>query len=475
MTIVGCAAPKQQNVKFTEDTQIVLHNPDMGWVLYDNYLISEKESPASTLSPIPGYDFPEVDYVILKFTWADIEQTPDVYDFEKFDYIFDYWTDRGKTIMLGMSADSLLWYGTKGQGIPQYVLDALPKESVQKRMHAPGSGAILLYNVCDANEPYYQERLKLFLEAVESHMVQTGREADYIDLRGYGLWGEWHQGYQYASAEEKRSALEQVMRIWSEAFPERQLAISYSYDPDEPVEYYTDSNYYEEYLKWSAYDLALQFKNITLRRDGCGGAIQNNERIFCEEVFSELNRGPFTSEGAGGYTDYESSKYIIDDGLSLHANYFTIIGWANKQAKAFIENEPELFDYALNHMGYRFVAESITYPDAVKQNETLTICTEWKNTAVGRAQRDYELIAVLTSTNGESQKFNLGKTDCSQWIVGKSYSCENSIVIPDTLQKGSYTLSIGMYDSYTEQYILLAIQERDGDNPWYRVGEIKIR
>ena len=72
-------------------------------------------------------------------------------------------------------------------------------------------------------------------------------------------------------------------------------------------------------------------------------------------------------------------------------------------------------------------------------------------------------------------EFSLGETDCSEWIKGETYTCENSLVIPDSLQKGIYTLNLGLYDSKTEQYILLAVQGRDGDNPWYRVGEIKIR
>lgn len=473
----GCGASELEKITvvFTEDKQSVFHNPDMGWVLYDNYLISEKESPASTLSPIQGYDFPGVDYVILKFTWADIEKEADCYDFSKFDEIYDYWTEREKIIMLGMSADSLLWYGTKGTGVPQYVLSELPQESVQTRVYNAGGGSICVYTTCDANEPYYQERLKLFLDAMQSHMKETDREVEYIDLRGYGLWGEWHQGYQYASLEDKRKALDKVMEIWSEAFAECQLAISYSYDPDEPVENYTNSNYYDEYLYWSAYDLAMKYENITLRRDGCGGAIQNNERIFCEEIFADLSRGPFTAEGAGGYSDHDSAKYIIEDGLTLHPNYFTIVGWANKQAKAFIENEAELFDYALINMGYRFVMTNAVYDQTVERQGELMIQSVWKNTAVGRAVRNYVLIAKLTDKNGETTEVPLGVTDCSQWIKGEEYSCNVSGMIPETLTRGEYTLSIAMYDEKTQQYIELAIQEREGEEPWYVLGSIKIR
>ena len=65
------------------------------------------------------------------------------------------------------------------------------------------------------------------------------------------------------------------------------LALSYSHDPDGPKELYSgpwnkfDSTFtqnYDEYLRHSAFDLALQKPNITLRRDGAGGAGRQIER-----------------------------------------------------------------------------------------------------------------------------------------------------------------------------------------------------
>lgn len=476
LTFAGCSTIEAETTTtaLTEDAESVFHNPDMGWVFYENFMISPSESSAYLDCANFGYDFPGVDYVMLKYTWADIETEKDVYNFQKFDYIYDYWTLKGKTVMLGMSTDSLLWYGVNGKGIPQYVLDALPEGSVQHRIYDNGNNSLWPYDVCNANEPYYQERLKLFLEAMAAHMKETNRPVDYIDLRGYGLWGEWHQGYQYENLTQKRTALDKVLQIWSEAFPEQHLALSYSFDPDEPRENYTNQENYGEYLYWSAFDLALKYENITLRRDGCGGVVQNNERIFCEQVFSVLKRGPFTSEAANGYTGYDSAKYIVDDGLTLHPNYFTIVGWTNQQARDFIEEQPELFNYGLNNMGYRFTATEITYPTAAQRNRKMTISGTWKNTAVGRAMRNYELWAVLTDEAGNETEFSLGETDCSQWIKGQEYTCSVTGEVPKSVKKGEYTLNIALYDPKTEKYIELAINEKNGADPWYTVGKITI-
>ena len=52
-----------------EDEQAVLHNPDMGWVLYENYPLDPRPGGSSTLVTLPGEDFPKVDAVALMFSW----------------------------------------------------------------------------------------------------------------------------------------------------------------------------------------------------------------------------------------------------------------------------------------------------------------------------------------------------------------------------------------------------------------------
>ena len=456
-----------------EDAEIVLHNPDMGWVLYDNYIISKTESPASELCALYGYDFPGVDNVMLKFTWADIEKEQDVYDFEEFDFIYDYWTKRGKTVSVGMSADSLLWYGQYGRGIPDYVIKALPGNKVQNRKYPENQ--TLTYNTCDANEPFYQKRLEKFLKACDAHFKKSGRTVDYIDLRGYGLWGEWHQGYIYSSLEKKRTALEDVMRIWSESFPDSWLALSYSYDPDDHTKSYSTPGMYEDYLYWSAYDLAMNYGNITLRRDGAGGAVQYNERIFCSDVFSTLSRGPFTSEGAGGYDGREGAERILKDGLTLHPNYFTIIGWANMQALEFITIETDLFEQGLREMGYRFVVSEFKYNETLKAGKEAAFISSWANRAVGRAERDYGLYAVLANENGKVMyEFPLGSSGCSQWVKGMDYTLELKTEIPKNVRKGDYKLGIRMVDKKTGRDIELPLLKACEDDRWYEMGPVTI-
>src|SRR4051812_47771753 len=84
----------------------VLHNPDMGWVLYENYPVDQDPKGSSTLLALPSEKFEGVDAVAVMFSWADVEKQPDEYDFSKVDFAYDYWASRGKAIQLRLSSES---------------------------------------------------------------------------------------------------------------------------------------------------------------------------------------------------------------------------------------------------------------------------------------------------------------------------------------------------------------------------------
>jgi hypothetical protein len=152
----------------TEDTNMVLHNSDMGWVAYDNYVFNEVESPISTSCQQYGYTYPGVDNIMLKFTWSDIETSLGVFDWIRVDYAYNYWRSKGKNVQIGMSTDSLLWYqGSNGygaaQGVPTYLIQDMQTRNpnlVQVRNTATSQNKN--YITVDASDYYYQQRLSLF-------------------------------------------------------------------------------------------------------------------------------------------------------------------------------------------------------------------------------------------------------------------------------------------------------------------------
>src|SRR5438034_4419317 len=118
-----------------EDPDAVLHNPDMGWVVYENFPVDPDERGSSNMLTLPNENFDGVDNVAIMFSWADVETRPGEYDFSAVDRAYDFWNKRGKRIQLRMSTESLLWWNTRnpprGTGIPPHVLHRLPPGSKQ--------------------------------------------------------------------------------------------------------------------------------------------------------------------------------------------------------------------------------------------------------------------------------------------------------------------------------------------------------
>ncbi len=463
-----------------EDRDAVLHNPDMGWVLYENYPIDQ--GAASTLATMPDADWSGVDHVAIMFSWADVEREPDVYDLSKVDYAYDWWQQRGKGLQLRMSTASLLWWNNagRGTGVPQYVLDRMPPEQKQVRQ-CEG----LSYTDVDTRNAYYRERLKRFLQVVAAHFAPDGdRPVSLVDLRGFGLWGEWHTGFQYPSLAERREALEGVLDCWSAAFPQHLLALSYSYDPDSPKSYWdgpTDrydpafTSTYQEFLYFSAFDYALTKTNITFRRDGCGGAVHSNERRFCEEAFA-AGRGPFMSEFVGGYRAALAAgnawvTAMVADALSLHPNYVNLLGWQCQDAHDFLVQRPDLIAHGLRTMGYRLVPVRVNCPQRLVPGRPARVTVNWVNRGVGRALRDFAVSFRLTDAEGQHAADSTSTTvPSSTWVQGQTYRV-NTTVSFATLPVGKPALWLRLTDPRDNRSIALPLRGGTPDG-FYPLGQL---
>ena len=469
-----------------EDANALLHNPDMGWVLYENYPIDQSPGGSSTLASLPKEDFAEVDDVAVMFAWSDVERREDDYDFSKVDHAYNFWKKRGKRIQLRMSTESLLWWNRSnppsGVGVPQYVLDRLPPAKVQRR-----SEEGFEYVVVDARDAFYRQRLEKFLAAVAEHYSEDARPVDLIDLRGFGLWGEWHRGFRYANLQDRREALCGVIDRFSAALPHNWLALSFSYDPDGPAAYYAGpteqfdpayTDHYRDFLRFSAFDHALTRRNVTWRRDGVGGAVHSNERKLCDEAFATRAKGPIMCEFAGGYAESKAGDagwipFKINDALSLHPNYINLLGYEAGDALAFIGERRDLFEHGLRNMGYRLVPTKVKYPDAISAGDGVTIESTWANRGVGRAMRDFHLFIRLLRDDGSVvAEADARALPTSKWIKGESNAVTTKVSFAP-IAAGKFVLSIALRDPKDRKAIALPLSDADGDGG-YRIGTITV-
>ncbi len=468
-----------------EHTNAVLRNPDMGWVLYENYPLDPDPQGSSSMLSLPADDFPEVDAVALMFSWQDVESREGAYDFSKVDTAYDYWRHRGKSIQLRMSAESLMYWATRnppsGAGVPDYVLARLTPAEKQTRTMDGTS-----YVVVDARNAFYRQRLSAFLHAVSGHFDER-RPVTLIDLRGFGAWGEWHSGFRYPDPPARRTALTGILDLWSEALPHHLLALSYSYDPDGPKALYAGPNNrfapafttnYADFLRYSAFDHALTKTNITFRRDGCGGAVHSNERKLSEAAFHSCHRAPMMGEFLGAYGSVKKGgtnwvKWMLEDALSLHPNYLNLVGWQGPDARDFARERPDLIAHGLRLMGYRLVPTRVQYPNWITNGVPFQIRFDWVNRGVGRALRDYQLqLFIMCPAGPKPAEPALETLPTSQWLQGTTYPVSQLATFRN-LPSGNYELAFSLRDPATKKAIVLPLAD-PGAPGTYRLGQVQI-
>jgi hypothetical protein len=485
LILAAIASAETVTVTPKEDPTAVFSNPDMGWVLYENYPLDPRPGGSSTLVALPNATFPRVDSVALMFAWSDVEMREGEYDFSKVDFAYDHWRKLGKRIQLRLSSETLLWWNhfdpPRGVGVPAHVLERMPPEQKQTRTLSGCS-----YVVVDPRNPLYQNLLARFLKAVAAHFDEH-RPVELVDLRGFGVWGEWHTGFEFKSLEERREALKHVIDIYSAALPSHWVALSASYDPDSPKELWDGpttgfdpafTRTYDAFLKWGVFDHALTKPNVTWRRDGAGGAVHSNERKLIDEAFATRRKGPFMAEFVDGYADSMKGgekwvRWKIDDALSLHPNYVNLLGWQGGDALAFLKEKPDLIEHGLRTMGYRFVPTRVTYPSDIRASGRFRVESEWVNRGVGRAMRDYQFRLTLIDSAGKAvASADAESLDTDQWVAGETYKSTMQIAF-ENVSAGDYRICLSLIDPKDDKPINLPLHRRE--NGVYEIGDIRCR
>lgn len=484
---LSAGAVETQTLIPREDPEVVLHNPDMGWVVYENYPLDGRPNGTGTMCVLPEAAFDGCDHVAVMFAWSDIEKEEGKYDWSRVDAAWDHWAQRGKTLHLRMSTEPLFGWAMlnppAGLGVPSWLLQRIPENEKSLRH----DGALSGWHV-DARNRIYQDRLRVFLAEANTHFG-AARTPALVDLRGFGRWGEWHSGFPYPTLTAKREALQAVIDIWSAAFPERMLAMSYSFDPDGPEALHAGSKRtfeeaaaatFNEYMAFSAFDLAIEKPNITLRRDGAGGAVSSNERKLCEHAYRTLRRAPQMSEFVGSYAatragGAEHVSWSVDDALSLHPNYISLLGYSGRDARAFMLERPDLIAKGLRGMGYRLVPTKVTLPKMIRAGEKFSVEMEWINRAAGRPLRDFSLSLRLTDSNTGAvlAETAAGSLPTSQWLQGERHVAAVAVVFSALKPAAQVAVEISLLDPASGRTICLPLTTRTRDE-FCRIGEVAV-
>lgn len=459
-----------KTVSFEETNDLCEDNEGQGWVILEEPLYGGLLSL--------GYKgvFPEVKCVSLSTGWSLIEQTPGVFDWSEMDKAIEYWAQQGKMINMRLCTDGL----TLNQGVINGCPDWLFEE--------PYNVAKIINNgeiYADLSDKTYQEYLRRFLAEFASHYTADDylyRDfIEVVELRGYGMVGEWHSGFNtYGTVEERTQTLCDIIDMWREAWGDKLLVLSCTYEFLQSMHGVLYPSSYEEFMYNMGYDHALTLDNITFRRDGIAFALQEYDMRMANDYFY-LNTGlPLFGElGGGYYTHGDGSAYPLFESLNeaLHkwrVNYQTVVSWVAQDFGIVVEKETAIIEYFNRYMGYRLVPDTVGYSSQVKAGDNFYLNALFTNKAMGRCWKDYDLAVYFENDDGKTVYSQINKNFKPIAINGGEPHMFNlTYTLPKELANGTYTVKFAIVNDEGEPAIEMPVSGNDGNNKYY-LGEVTV-
>ena len=458
-----------------------LHNDGMGWCAL------EEQTELGKLDLGKNGTIPECDVIGIQTSWALIEKTPGNFDWSLIDKTIDYWTNLGKRINFRICTDSLslpeVYFGA-----PKWINEA-PYNVHYEEYQYSGD---MMARVNDLTDPTYQRLFENFLDKLAERYIDNAY-LDTVDIRGYGMYGEWHSGHSFLNMNERMETLAYITDQYQERFAKNgiQLFLSNSWDyQGGNKDGSTASTYgncsYEDYLSFSSIDHAMYLDNVGYRRDGLAGngctKYATDEKALVD-LFRSGKKTSISGEYFSGIANYKSgslgmSPMEATDELLFKSrcNYSTALGWVNTEVINILESEyADVFDRGNIKMGYRFKIDSAQYPETVKQGNIAHTLVTISNSGVGRfTLEDHNVRLMIIDQNGKiKQTYDNKDYDLRILTNGEILNVYSDIKIDSSLSDGEYTLAISIVDKDGNPHIRFA-NVGDYDNKIYPLGKINI-
>ena len=453
-TTSATAALSTKTLTYT-DNGALLHNPLMGWQYY--------AFPDEIINQGAPDQFDVIDLMV---SWDKIEPAQGEYHFDEIDKAIRILRNEGKTVYLRLYCmPDDVW---NIMGLPGWLFSQVrvPYQQTEGNLHATQKYKFkhpLYYNSS------YQMQLSAFINEVASHF--TDGTVDVIDMRCYGIYGEWDSGWLPfdwgGDTTLKQKTLNQLITIYQKAFANHQytkIAINI------PGSTRTD---YDAYLQEGAFDTALG-AGFAIRFDGIGDTYNPNS--FAPQLLASVPKTPVFAETYYGYNDQQHSvSRTIKAFLMAHSNAMTF-GFYKGNISGMLQNHSEEFNDALMKMGYRLLPETVRYTDRVRSGGTFEVDTKWSNLGVGSTVFQYPLAVELVNAQGATVYKDIDFSfDLSGLTAGDSYSAASVFQLPGTayLPRGKYQAVLSLVNKNLQPAIELPIGS-DSTAKKYKLGQVTI-
>ncbi len=453
----------------------------------------------------------------FRYRWFEIEDGQGVYDWATFDAPIRAAIDRGQTFSFGiMGVDAggcgSSWSTSKPNPIsggtcmayPLYLHNLMMGETVNNRPFVVNVGSG--FWVPNYNSPNFLARWKALNEAIYEHLNTTTYNGvllknviNYVDVRGYGTWDEWHAVYTAPMPTDWPTGRQPTV-------PTLDSIISYSvrsYPDIYSVMLISALDAYWYFNTWndpSVARFALQLKNqsgmfLGIRNDHIGEPTADydfaytnlNTRGYTAPTAanqqsgaptfvpfgidtSSMNRwrlAPILGEPPGGNTS---------TGLPRYMRFWRYASFGNGNMGTLITTGPgaDSGRLASKLAGHRIQISGGNMPSSISPGGSFFVTLNWQNVGLTPCYDRYNTIISLRSQAGTVVWSDTSSFQPYLFLPG-NLSVTDNFVLPSNAPAGVYNLFVRLVDvkGYREA-LPLAIQGRTSDGSYLLAGNIQV-
>jgi hypothetical protein len=431
-----------------------------------------------------------------RFNWTSFENTTKgVYDWSVFDSVINKAIDKKQRFGFGIMTvypggdgnPGVVNYAGGFSSYPQWLHEAMQAEPVKDWIYQHGW-------IPNWNSETYLKAWEDLNAALNAHILEASYKGvkykdviSYIDIRGYGAFGEWHN-YPYRDAmpvETKPTAsnLLRIIHATSKAYNSFQLvAMSDAFNhagysdmpPEVTYELLTGRNEYNEF-GW--------------RRDNWGDAhswypayFEKNPKSYNGKAFKTLimnkwRYAPVVGEPLqcctleGGECEYWE---LEDQVLRYHASSFGNGNLENPDKSCVIKNIIQ----ASKASGYRLKILRGEAHDQLSKGQSFAIKTVWSNTGVAPVyDKNWQVIFELQTGDGKIQWSGISAIKLTSLLPTRNeIAFVDSFTLPAGISPGEYKLVIRIKDArlYMDD-MRLAVKEKNADGSYTLLHKVIVK
>ena len=293
-----------------------------------------------------------------------------------------------------------------------------------------------------------------FLSGWERLMAELGRRYDndprmgWVDVGGYGKWGEWHVTPGQPQISDANAA--RVVRAVVRAFPTTHVVIN-------------------AMTPALVLDALREHPRLGLRVDCLGEFNMFSTLATSPEMQQRWQTAPVLSEWCGTATTSTvlGAKQVRDYHISQVSSDNLRVRYVDMTPA-----ERTGMEDASRAAGFRYEVRRVTVPKSVARGQRLRMVSRWANTGSAPTYDDWDVVLLVLDRHGATVATRRLRVDLGELLPG-ARTYRSSVSLP-RLVRGRYRLAIAVRDpAHYLAPMNLAVHGRRADGS-YRVGSLRV-